>query len=274
MAGHHGPVVLWALLLLFPVPVAVHARPKARATVAGIVAQIVRADYEGDRAALKRLHGVLASLELTGAEENFASRVHYWRGFALWRRTLNGFNESADRRELGRDLEQALLDFETSARRDPGFVDARIGTIGCLQSLTFLNLDDPARVQDLVSRFVELFKETRREAPENPRLLWLLGASEWYNPPEHGGGRERALETYARGVRLARQQKGTVKDPLEPSWGEAELLMSLAWSRLNQTPPDLSAAEEHAKDALALVPYWHYVRDLLMPQIQKARIAP
>jgi hypothetical protein len=47
--------------------------------------------------------------------------------------------------------------------------------------------------------------------------------------------------------------------------------MSLAWSNLNRTTPDLKAAEQHAQDALKLVPYWHYVRDILMPQIRTAQ---
>jgi hypothetical protein len=60
-------------------------------------------------------------------------------------------------------------------------------------------------------------------------------------------------------------------DPLEPAWGEPELLMNLAWSDLNKTTPDLNAAEQNARAALAIVPYWHYVRDILMKKIQDAK---
>jgi hypothetical protein len=49
--------------------------------------------------------------------------------------------------------------------------------------------------------------------------------------------------------------------------------MSLGWSELNRTTADLDAAEKHARSALALVPYWHYVRDILLPQIEKAKAA-
>ena len=76
---------------------------------------------------------------------------------------------------------------------------------------------------------------------------------------------------HLRGLELARRQKGRVTDLLEPSWGEAELLMNLAVANLNRTPPDLAAAEQYAQSALALVPYWHYVRDLLVPQIRKRK---
>ena len=64
----------------------------------------------------------------------------------------------------------------------------------------------------------------------------------------------------------------TVADSLDPTWGEPESLMSLAWSKLNQTTPDANAAELGADSALKLVPYWHYVRDILLPQIREAKL--
>jgi hypothetical protein len=50
--------------------------------------------------------------------------------------------------------------------------------------------------------------------------------------------------------------------------------MSLAWSYQHQTKPDLAAAERNARAALNIVPYWHYVRDILLPQILAARTLP
>jgi hypothetical protein len=47
--------------------------------------------------------------------------------------------------------------------------------------------------------------------------------------------------------------------------------MNLAWSNLNRTRPDLDAADKYAHEAVALVPDWHYVRDILVPQIAAAR---
>ena len=75
---------------------------------------------------------------------------------------------------------------------------------------------------------------------------------------------------YEKGLEAIRNQGKATSDPLEPSWGEPELLMSLAWSNLNRTTPDLKAAKEDADSALRLVPYWHYVRDILLPQIREA----
>jgi predicted enzyme related to lactoylglutathione lyase len=238
-----------------------------RETVTAIVAKIQRADYEGDRPALKRLHAELAPF---ADDRQVGSRALYWRGFALWRRALNGFNEAADRREIGEDLEQAVVDFRSAVTRDPAFVDAKVGAASCLVNHSFLNLKtDPARARDSFAESTAILDEALAAAPENPRLLWVQGANQWYAPAASGGGQGVALATYQKGLELVRRQKGRVADPLEPAWGEAELLMNLAVANLNRTTPDLVAAEQYAQSALALVPYWHYVRDILLPQIRK-----
>ena len=103
----------------------------ARAQVVTIVAEIQRADYEGDRAALKRLHEQLAPF---AKNQELASRVLYWQGFALWRRAINGFNEQADTAELQGDLQTALDEFDEATRLDPAFVDAKVGALSCLAS--------------------------------------------------------------------------------------------------------------------------------------------
>jgi len=47
--------------------------------------------------------------------------------------------------------------------------------------------------------------------------------------------------------------------------------MNLAYSSVHKSEPDLNAADRYARSALKLVPYWHYVRDILMLQIQEAK---
>jgi tetratricopeptide (TPR) repeat protein len=259
---------LLAILLISVTASAARAADSSREQVIKIVAQIQRADYEGDRAALKRLYGDLTPLIQS---KEFASRVRYWRGFALWRRAMNGFNGSADPKELGEDLQAAVDEFDAATAADPGFVDAKVGALSCLSNLLYLNQKDPARVQELLAKARPLAQEAKAAAPDNPRLSWVLGPNQWYAPPERGGSQDKAMETYQKGLEAARKQRGTVTDPLEPSWGEPELLMNLAWSNLHRTTPDLKAAEQYARSALELVPYWHYVRDILLPQILAAK---
>ena len=246
------------------------ARPhpdSARASAIRVVEQIKRADYEGDGAALKRLHD---ELNPPHDDKMIASRVFYWRGFALWRRAINGFNESPTPKDLEEDLNGAVADFNDSLAHDATFVESKIAEGSCFGYLAYLNMKDPARMQEQIQHSSPLLKEAMASDPDNPRLLWVLGPIRWSSPPERGGGQDKAFDLYNRGLDIVRKQ-AAVSDPLEPSWGEPELLMSRAWSNLHRTAPDLKAAQNDAEAALVLVPYWHYVRDILMPQIKDAQ---
>jgi len=136
--------------------------------------------------------------------------------------------------------------------------------------LAFMNRKDQARAKALVGQIMPLVKETTDMAPNNPRLIWVRGPILWGTPPEGGGGQDKAIENYQRGLEVCSKIKVS-DDPLEPSWGKSELMMSLAFSYLNTKPGDVNAAERYARNALEIVPYWHYVRDILLPQILAAK---
>jgi len=235
--------------------------------VAPIVAQIQHADYAGDRAAMQKgCDDLKPFLE----DKEIVSRIRYWRGFAQWRRAINGFNDSVDPKELGEDLKTALDEFKIAMEKDPTFVDAEVGTISCLGYLAFMNRKDQARAKELVGQIIPLVKEATDMAPDNPRLIWVRGPILWNTPSERGGGQDKAIESYQRGLEVCSKIKAG-DEPLEPSWGKPELMMSLAYSYLNTKPADVNAAERYARGALEIVPYWHYVRDILLPQILAAK---
>jgi len=270
--ARNGRAFVGVLTVLFVLSAATELYPADKTSlelsgdsIIRIVTQIQRADYEGDRPTLKRLHDELTRIP---GGNKLASRVLYWRGFALWRRAINGFNETPTPKDLEEDLTQAATDFKDAIALDPAFVEPKIGAGSSLGYLMYLHRKDPTRVQELLQQSSQLLKEAMATAPDNPRLLWVLGPIRWSSPPERGDGQEKAFESYNRGLESVRNQKRDASDPLEPSWGEPELLMSLAWSNLNRTTPDLNAAEQYARAALKMVPYWHYVRDILMPQIR------
>ena len=239
----------------------------AREQAVRIISQIQRADYEGDRAAMQRGYD---DLKLFMEEEELASRIRYWRGFAQWRRAINGFNDAVDPKELEQNLNTALEEFKIAMEKDPTFVEAKVGTISCLGFLAFMNRKDQARAKELVGQILPLVKQADEMAPNNPRLIWVHGPILWNSPPERGGGQAKAIQNYQRGLEVCSKSKTSV-DPLEPSWGKPELIMSLAYCYLNMNSPDVNAAERYARNALEIVPYWHYVRDILLPQIVAAK---
>jgi len=235
--------------------------------VSAMVSEIQRADYEGDQAAMQRGYD---GLEPFVDDQTLGSRVRYWRGFAQWRRAINGFNDSVDPNEQEQHLRTALDEFRSAMEKDQAFVDAKIGTISCLGFLAFMNRKDQPRAQEFVSQILPLLKEAIEAAPDNPRLIWVRGPIFWNTPPDKGGGQDKAIENYERGLEICSKLK-PVADPLEPSWGKPELMMSLAYSYLNKSTPDLDAAERYARSAVQSVPYWHYTRDILLPQILAAK---
>jgi len=237
-----------------------------------IVAAIQRADFEGDRLALRRLY---SALEPTPGQP-FGDRRRYWRGFALWRSALNGFNDGAKPTEIRQDLQQAIREFEEELRFDPAFSEANVGIISALQALAFLSSGNDPEAPNYVKRFVSLLQSGLTEMPDNPRFLWVYGASLWYELPGQSAAvtrerREKAMATYKRALGIARASKSSSLNPVQPNWGEAELLMNLAWSSLNGTSRDLPAAENYAAQALRVAPNWHYVKDILSKQIKDAR---
>lgn len=231
-----------------------------------IIERLKLADYEGNQVAMRRAFDDLSPFI---RDESVATRVRYWRGFAMWRKAVNGFNDSVDQKELTEDLKQALEEFRAAAASDPNFVEAKIGLISCFGYQAFMSHGDAAQIQELYGQSAPIIKEAKEMAPGNPRLLWVLGPILWNTPEERGGGQEKAIANYEKGLELAHRRKSA--EGLDPDWGEPELLMSLAWSQLNRRTPDLDTAERQARAALQLVPYWHYVRDILMPQIVAAR---
>lgn len=253
-----------AILLAAPVDAA--DTPRTRAIK--VVERIRRADYEGNRAALQQQFDALLPLV---ERPELASRVHYWRGFAQWRRAINGFNDGIDPTELEKDLNLAVAEFRASAAADTAFVDARVAEASSVGYMMYIHMKDGARLQELAAQLGPVLKAVRAAAPDNPRLIWVMGPVYWQRTPEQGGGPAKTMENYERGLALIRNGTGISSDPLDPSWGEPELLMNLAWSQLNAPTPDLDAAEANARAALKQVPHWHYVRDILLKQIAEAR---
>src|SRR5256885_2312957 len=232
-----------------------------------IVSQIQRADYEGDRTTLKNCYDALAPFV---DNKDLGARIRYWRGFARWRDGINAGNESVDPGEMEKLFLAGADEFKAALAIDPDFVDAKVGLISCLGYVVYFHRNEKERAQEMVKPIFALVSEAKAAAPDNPRLIWVCGPILWYTPVDRGGGLDKVIENYQRGVEICSKLTPPT-DPLEPSWGKPELLMSLAYSQMSKIPPELENAERNARAALEIVPYWHYARDILLPQIADAK---
>lgn len=237
--------------------------------LAETVAAVLRADYRGDRAELARLAEALRALPAgrTGAFRE------YWTGFAHWRRAYAGFNEVPPAPDLAVDLARCAEHQRAALALDGAFEDARSALAGCLagQLAPAAGLA-PEKRKKLLEEGITVLEKVRARAEGNPRSLWIVGGMEAYGASQRNGdGAARALATYRRGLAAARAEalSAAGRQPWVPAWGTPELLMSLAWAYANGPAPNREVARAYAEAALAMVPDWRYVRDVLVPQIEK-----
>jgi catechol 2,3-dioxygenase-like lactoylglutathione lyase family enzyme len=261
-------VLIWYAVALTPgTPSAGQATAMTgdRSKLGRLVLSVRDADYRGDLALLRSIAGELRAFATDPA---LAPAARYWSGFAHWRHGLNSLNDGAPADSVDRDFAAAIAEFREALAINPADIEAAIGLAAGLGNRAYFNRQDPQRYQAFMDELRPLVQRLRREAPDNPRMMFVVSASLFWTPPEYGGDREQALAMLERGIRLA-AARPPAGEALTPSWGEAELHMLLAWFSLNLAKPDVASAIGHAEAALTLQPNWRYVRDNLLPQIRR-----
>jgi len=231
-----------------------------------LVAAVRSADYRGDRTALARLDAELGRLP----DGELSEYCDYWRGFALWRRAMNGFNETPTPDDLEKDLRAAVSRFQAALQRHPDWMEARLAQVGCWGNLVFLAGNDAEKRKAILADAGPTFKFVMANAGDNPRALWIRGGMEFAAPPPVGGDFSKAAATLQHGVACAWREAEASggAPPWVPAWGGPENMMNLAYMYSHAPKPDRNLALAYASGALVAVPEWHYVRDVLMPQIE------
>lgn len=251
----------WALGSEYPPP------SSAGETLARRMRETIRADYRGETERLLELHAAMAG---DTADAEFGRWAHYWRGYARWRRSLNLLSANSRKAEALDDLRVAARDFERAGTWPELAADAGSARAACILSLGAMS-GNPDSIREAVRLFGSLLHAAVEAEPDNPRVLWVQSGSLFYAPVSRGGGPDASIRAMERGLERARAESGRKAHELAPRWGVAESYMNLAWAWSSRPDPDLSRADEYAREALRLVPDWHYVRDILVPKIRDAR---
>jgi hypothetical protein len=252
-------------------PGAAHAS-SAEQRLAALVREVRSADYRGDRAALARLDAELAKLP----DGPLSEYRDYWRGFALWRRALNGFNAKPTPEDLTTDVQGAIARFKSALARHPDWIEAKLALVGCWGNAIYLAGADADKRKAILEEAAPTFRFIMANAGDNPRALWIKGGMEMAAPPPTGGDYEKAAVTLRHGVACAwKESQALASAPAwVPAWGGPENLMNLAFAySRNPKGADRAAALAYAEGALTAVPEWHYVRDVLLPQIEALPVA-
>jgi hypothetical protein len=256
-----------AALVLVSLATPLRAEPnKSEQRLTELVAAVRSADYRGDRAALARLDDELGRVD-AGKLNDYRE---YWRGFALWRRVLNGFNEKPAPDDLVADVEKALARFKAALALHPDWMEAQLAMVGLWGNQIYLVGKDEERKKAVLAEAGPTFKLVMGNAGDNPRALWIRGGMEGWAPPPVGGDLAKATATLQYGVECARREALAHPNPpgWVPTWGGPENLMNLAYMYSAAKPPDRAVALAYAEGAMTAVPEWHFVSDILIPRIQ------
>ena len=202
--------VAWALVFTTLTPL---VSPFFReAKLAALVVEVRSADYRGDRAALARLEANLGELD----DAALADYRDYGRGFARWRRALNGFNETPTPTDLTSDLESAVAHFRASLERRPDWIEAKLALVGCWGNLAYLAGSDMEKKKPLLAELIPVYKWLEANGHNNPRALWIIGGMQFAAPPPYGGDVVKATATLRRGVELAWRESAA--GAASPAW--------------------------------------------------------
>lgn len=229
-------------------------------------AELMTADYRADLPKLTTLRDRAAKLS---NDSKLGYLADYWTGFASWRIVVNGASAKMAPEEAKAHLQRAAADFESSARKKSDFADAHAAAAAVHGWLAAYKHDDDAAMKQEIEIFKRFLNRAVELEPSNPRVLWIQAVPYMVLPPERGGNRDRAIEFYRQMIENARPL--SPESPL-PDWGKVEGLMSLSYALMSKS--DLDGATEQANAALRLRPDWHYVRDILVPQIDAKRKQP
>ena len=258
--------LLAQLILFLCFSLTADARPtRVERKLVAIKADLMSADYRADLPELTsaRLRAVALS-----DDPNFGYLADYWSGFASWRSVINGVSAKMTPDEAKAHLRSAVVDFESSIRKKSDFADGYAGAAAVHGWLAAYSGSDPANMNKEIDNYKRLITRALELEPSNPRVLWIRAIPFLVLPPERGGSIDKAIELYNKMVENS--VPPNPRSPL-PDWGKPEALMSLANAHIMKPAPDVNAATEEARAALALQPQWHYVKDILVPQIEAKR---
>ena len=206
---------------------ALPAASNAESRLGELAAAVLSSDYRGDRAELARLDAELGRLD-AGSLNDYRD---YWRGFALWRRAMNGFSEKPAPTDLDADLVKALERFQSALARHPDWDEVKCAMLGAWGNRIFLAGSDAEKRKKLLEEAGTFYKWVMAYEGENPRVLWIKGGLQMIVPPASGGDWTKAAATLRQGVEGAWKEASaaTPAPPWAPTWGGAENLMNLAY---------------------------------------------
>lgn len=212
--------------------------------------------------------GLIAAIENMkpfSKQNDLAPLAHYYIAFGKWQSVLRQLNISPGAQDAIQLLREAVAGLDTAVRLQEGFADAYALSLNCHFALFYLDLASRA---ELIQSAAALRKKALELEPNNPRVVLTDAQNIFYTPEQFGGSQEKGIARYKQAIQLFANNADR-QTPTHPAWG---LEVACAWlgnAYLIQKQPNLSAAKEAFEKALALRPDFAWVKETMLPQVEK-----
>ncbi len=251
------------MLLLFTMLIALFETTELDfdATVAEIQRAAIEQDLEALSSARDTLRAAIDEAEAEAEVEVDAAdklRLRYAHAFASWKLAGGEPQGSKTYKAYLKDAEKPL---EEVLAQNPEHAEAQAlyaSVNGWLITGMWSGMRRGPRAD-------KALKKARELAPENPRVAMHQGVSRLFRPGMFGGGLDKAEAELTEALDLFE------KEPAEKAWpngGHAEIL---AWmGQVMFRKGEMNKAREYYERALELEPNYHWVLQVLLPQLEAA----
>ena len=226
----------------------------------GLVDRIERAYVRGDASEMQADLARLKELLETELTEDQRSLARYTAAYLNWRlAVLPEGTPDDDGRDALLDNAVELLDDNLAAN------DGDAESHALLASLYGLQISrSPLRGMLLGIRAGRASARAMELAPGNPRVLLLDGVGKLNTPRMFGGGEDKAESLLRQAVTAFRTEPS---DRPWPRWGRLD---AYAWlGQVMARRGDMDAARQYYRQALEIDPAFAWVRDVLLPALDR-----
>lgn len=265
MYVHRMARILVAVAFAVAMQPAHASEPTVRAALMELRNLVYDAMYRNDAGSLD---SAIKSLNGVGLRANPAERpyVDYYVSLAHWGLT-------ASQVQAG-DVAAGLASGRSAARHARAAIavrpeDAEFHTLLANALIVVAILDRP-NFESTAKELAAVRQRALALGPSNPRAVLMDAGMIFNNPPARGGSQERGIARFREALTcFEREAASAPSDPLAPRWGHAFAWGWLSNVLLAATPSQVGPARDAALAALQMRPDFWYVRDQVLPRLNK-----
>ena len=232
--------------------------PAADQAWAAVVEDLDRSVVAGDVAGITAARDAARRRLAEAPPGEVRARLRYLLAYANWRLLGTDPAPEGDERDALADEAESMLRANLAANDD---IEAH-ALLGAVYGMKIGS--SIWRGMTLGRRASRAFDEARAIDERNPRFLLLKGLDVYHRPARFGGGLERAERWFRSAVGFFAAQ---FPDAPWPSWGrlDAHAWLGRTLARLG----DPETAREQYEQVLAIEPDYAWVRDFLLPDLDR-----